>query len=247
MSEEGAADAVESDAVGEKVSNTENNSPIEAVLFDIDGTLISTGGAGGAAWSRAFEDIYGEPLDITKVTESGMVDTEVGTTALKSKLERDPTKRELAAAMGRYLMHLPDTVAESDGYRVMAGIEDLLERLVDEGYLLGLTTGNVEAAAHTKLSRANLNRFFAFGGYGSDATDRVGLTKAAIQRAALVSGGQVVPAECVAVGDTPRDVKAARGAGIRVVAVATGNYPLEELQATDPDWALASVETGFPV
>lgn len=220
---------------------------IEAVLFDIDGTLISTGGAGGIAWSRAFEDLYGKPVDITKVTESGMVDTEVGLTALRSVLDREPTKRELSTAMGRYLEHLPAAVADSDGYVVMPGIEPLLERLVEEGFLLGLTTGNVEAAAHMKLSRANLNRFFSFGGYGSDAMDRIGLTKTGVMRAALVSGGEVDPAECIAVGDTPRDVSAARGAGIRVVGVATGNYPIEELQAAEPDWALATVESGFPV
>lgn len=220
---------------------------IEAVLFDIDGTLITTGGAGGVAWSRAFEELYGEPVDITKVTESGMVDTEVGSKALRSVLGREPSKRELSAAMGRYLMHLPETVQDSDDFRVMPGIEALLERLVDAGMLVGLTTGNVEAAAHIKLSRPGLNRFFSFGGYGSDAMDRIGLTKAAVARVALVSGGEVEPRECIAVGDTPRDVSAAHGAGIRVVAVATGNYPLEELRETDPDWALATVEDGFPV
>lgn len=220
---------------------------IEAVLFDIDGTLISTGGAGGVAWGRALEELHGKFVDITEVTESGMVDTEVGTTALKSVLGREPTKRELAAAMGRYLKHLPATVAESDGYEVMPGVEPLLERLVEEGYLVGLTTGNVEAAAHMKLARANLNRYFSFGGYGSDATDRVGLTKAGVQRAKLVSGGAVEAGECISVGDTPRDVSAARGAGIRVVSVATGNFPLAELEAAEPDWALATVEDGFPV
>lgn len=220
---------------------------IEAVLFDIDGTLITTGGAGGVAWSRAFEDLHGVPVDIAKVTESGMVDTEVGSTALRSVLGREPTKRELSAAMGRYLGYLPESVAASDRYRVMPGIEALLERLVDQGLLLGLTTGNVESAAHIKLSRASLNRFFSFGGYGSDSVDRIGLTKAAVTRAALVSGGEVEPAECIAVGDTPRDVAAAHGAGIRVVAVATGNFSLAELGESDPDWALATVEEGFPV
>jgi phosphoglycolate phosphatase-like HAD superfamily hydrolase len=220
---------------------------VEAVLFDVDGTLISTGGAGAVAWRRAFEELHGQTVDIREVTEAGMVDTDVGSTALRSVLGRDPERHELAAAMGRYLKYLPDAVAESDGYRIMPGIEDLLERLVDAGLLLGLTTGNVEAAAHIKLSRGELNRFFAFGGYGSDATDRVGLTKCALDRARVVSGGMVEPGECISVGDTPRDVDAGHGAGIRVVAVATGNFGADELRDAGADWVLDTVQAGFPV
>jgi len=220
---------------------------IEAVLFDIDGTLITTGGAGGEAWRRAFAELHGVAVDIRAVTEAGMTDPEVARTALRSVLKREPRKRELAQAMGRYLCHLPDSVRDSDGYRVMPGVEALLERLVDAGMLLGMTTGNVEAAAHVKLSRANLNRFFSFGGYGSDSNDRAELTRRAIERGLLVSGGTLAEAECIAVGDTPRDVSAAHGAGIRVAAVATGNYPLAELRTAGADWALETVEDGFPV
>jgi phosphoglycolate phosphatase-like HAD superfamily hydrolase len=220
---------------------------IEAVLFDVDGTLITTGGAGATAWRRAFEELHGVGVDIREVTESGQVDTEVGGAGLRRVLGREPDPHELAAAMGCYLKHLPEAVAESDGYRVMPGIEPLLDRLVDSAHLLGLTTGNVEAAAHIKLSRGRLNRFFAFGGYGSDATDRVGLTRRALERAAVVSGGSVRPEECIAVGDTPRDVEAGHGAGIRVAAVATGNYPAEELRASGADWVLQTVEDGFPL
>ncbi len=219
---------------------------IEAFLFDIDGTLITTGGAGGEAWRRAFRELHEAEVDIREVTESGMTDPEVGLAALRHLLEREPSKRELAQAMGRYLAHLPDTVEESGGYRVMAGIERLLPRLVDDGLLLGLTTGNVEAAAHVKLSRAGLNRYFSFGGYGSDASDRAELTRRAIERGQMVSGGTLEPSECVAVGDTTRDVAAAHTAGIRIVAVATGNYPAQELREAGADWVLDSVEEGFP-
>jgi phosphoglycolate phosphatase len=220
---------------------------IEALLFDIDGTLITTGGAGGEAWRRAFQELHDVDVDIRVVTESGMTDPEVGLAALRTVLGRGPEKRELSLVMARYLRHLPDAVRESTGYRVMAGIEPLLERLVDAGMLLGLVTGNVEAAAHVKLSRAGLNRFFCFGGYGSDASDRTELTRRGIERAAMVSGGMVEPAECVGVGDTPRDVAAGHGAGIRVVGVATGNYGIDALRDAGADWALDTVESGFPV
>ena len=220
---------------------------IAAVLFDIDGTLITTGGAGSEAWKRAFEELHGTPLDIREVTESGMTDPEVGRVALRNILGRDPQGRELATAMAHYLRRLHAAIDESDGYRVMPGVESLLERLVDDGHLLGLTTGNVEAAAHIKLARAGLNRFFSFGGYGSDSNERAELTRRALERGRFVSGGLLAESACISVGDTPRDVAAGHGAGIEVVGVATGNFSVEELRAAGANWAIATVEEAFPV
>ena len=94
-------------------------------------------------------------------------------------------------------------MADSDEYRVLDGVEELLPRMLEEGCLLGLVTGNVEAAAHIKLHRARLNRYFSFGGYGSDSTDRGELTRVALRRAAVVSGGSVTPDQAFVVGDTP--------------------------------------------
>jgi phosphoglycolate phosphatase len=105
--------------------------------------------------------------------------------------------------MERRLHHLYQTVADSEDYRVLEGVEGLLPRMLEGGYLLGLITGNVEAAAHIKLHRARLNRYFSFGGYGSDSTDRGELTRVALQRAAVVSGGSVTPDQAFVVGDTP--------------------------------------------
>lgn len=230
--------------------------PIGAVIFDIDGTLITTGGAGGLAWSRAIEEVHGVTVDIARVTESGMVDHEVAAVSLTSALGREPSEDEIAGITGPYLKHLPETVASSGGYRVEPGIVDLLERLAAEGYPLGITSGNLEPAAKIKLERGDLNRFFTFGGYGSDSADRTGLTARAIERgiAAAAAGKHpkggpktLAAADFIAVGDTPRDVTAAHRAGIRVVTVATGLFDLETLRSADPEWALPTVESGFPV
>ena len=219
---------------------------IAAILFDIDGTLISTGGASTIAWRRAFEEVHGIPVDIMRYSATGMTDPEVGRLSFSGALGREPTKRELARVMGLRLRYMPEEIERSDDYRVMPGVEELLERLIDDGHLLGLTTGNVEAAAHIKLARANLNRFFSFGGYGSDSTERVELTRRALERAHTVSGGAIEAAECIAVGDTPSDVIAAHAAGIRVVGVATGKFGLDELQSAGADFALSTLEEGFP-
>jgi phosphoglycolate phosphatase len=218
---------------------------VKAVLFDIDGTLIATGGASAVAWRRAFEELHGISADINDHTHAGMTDPEVGRATFEAVIGRPPDGPELARVMDKRLEHLTDTVAESTGYRVMPGVDALLLELIERGLLLGLTTGNVEAAAHVKLSRAGLNRFFSFGGYGSDSPDRVELTRAALARAALVSGGLVGPGACLAVGDTPLDITAGHGAGIRVVGVATGSYSVAQL--TGADFAIPTLTAGLPL
>ena len=220
---------------------------IRAVLFDIDGTLLVTGGAGGVAWQRAFEELYEVEANVAEHTDAGMTDPEIAAIVFREVVGREGSPEERAKAIGCYLKHLPDTVAESEGYRVMPGIEALLDRLIDDGLLLGLVTGNIEAAAHIKLARAHLNRFFSFGGYGSDSPDRTEVTRTALDRGELVSGGTLQDGACIGVGDTPRDVSACHGAGIKVVGVATGSYEVEQLKQAGADWAVETVETNFPV
>jgi len=220
---------------------------VRAVLFDIDGTILVTGGAGGVAWQRAFEELHGIEANVAEHTDAGMTDPEIAAIVFREVIGREGTQEERSKAIGCYLKHLPDAVAGSDGYRVMAGIEDLLPRLIEAGVLLGLVTGNIEAAAHIKLARARLNRFFSFGGYGSDSADRTEVTEAALARGGLVSGGTLADGACIAVGDTPRDVTAGHGAGIKVVGVATGSYSVERLREAGADYALSSVVSGFPL
>ncbi len=227
--------------------DAEMRSAIRAVLFDIDGTILVTGGAGGVAWQRAFEELHGVEANVAEHTDAGMTDPEIAAIIFREVIGREGTQEERSKAIGCYLKHLPDAVAESPGYRVMPGIEELLPRLIEAGVLLGLVTGNIEAAAHIKLARAHLNRFFSSGGYGSDSADRTEVTKAALARSRLVSGGTLADGACIAVGDTPRDVTAGHGAGIAVVGVATGSYSVEQLRKAGADWALEEIEPGFPI
>jgi phosphoglycolate phosphatase len=219
---------------------------IHAVLFDIDGTLLVTGGAGGIAWQRGFEELYGVEANVAEHTDAGMTDPEIAAIVFREVIGREGSAEERAKAIGCYLKHLPDAVAESDGYRVMPGVDDLLDRLIDGGLLLGLVTGNIEAAAHIKLARGRLNRFFSFGGYGSDSPDRTEVTKAALQRGELVSGGTLGDSSCISVGDTPRDITAGHGAGIKVVGVATGSYSVDQLKQAGADWSISQVTDSFP-
>lgn len=216
------------------------------VLFDIDGTLLVTGGAGAKAWRLAFEELHGVPADIGQFTDAGMTDPEVGRRTFTAVLGRSPERDEFARLLERRLYYLHETVRDSPDYRVLAGVERLLPELIDSGLMLGLVTGNVEAAAHIKLHRAQLNRYFSFGGYGSDSTDRGELTRIALQRASLVYGEPVSPDQALVVGDTPHDVEAAHAAGVACVGVGSHHFSAQQLRDAGAEWAIASLEQGLP-
>ena len=217
-----------------------------ALLFDIDGTLVSTGGAGAASWRLAFDELYGIPADIGKFTDTGMTDPDVGRKTFEAVMSRAPERKEFTRLLERRLHYLHRTVEESEGYRVLPGVDVLLPNLIEDGYLLGLVTGNVEGAAHVKLHRAKLNRFFSFGGYGSDASDRGELTRIALKRAALVYGEAVVPDQAIAVGDTPLDVEGAHAAGIECVGVASHHFDVQQLRDAGADYVVSSLSEGLP-
>jgi phosphoglycolate phosphatase-like HAD superfamily hydrolase len=217
-----------------------------AILFDIDGCLISTGGAGTRAWRHAFDRLHGIPADIGQFTEAGMTDPEVGRLTFARVLNREPTDREMARLLGAYLEQLVTEVEQSPSYRVMPGVTALLPRLIDAGIMLGLVSGALEAAAHIKLARAGLNRFFSFGGYGSDSIDRGELTRTAIQRCGRLHGHPVDPARVLVVGDTPRDIEAAHAVKAVAVGVATGKYTRDDLRAAGGDYVLATLEEPLP-
>lgn len=221
-------------------------SQAKLILFDIDGTLIDTGGAGARSWAWAFERQFDTKVDIAEHSTAGMTDPAIGRATFREVMEREPTSTELTRLMASYQAVLPDYVASSADYRVLGGVRSLLEELTDAGIALGLTTGGLEAVAHAKLGRGQLNHFFLVGGYGSDSEDRVVLTRAAVERGERLLGHALDLGEVFVVGDTPLDVAAAKGVGAVSVGVASGRYDVAELEAADSDHVLASLADPFP-
>ncbi len=217
------------------------------LLFDIDGTLVSTGGAGAVAWRLAFEELHGIPADIGKFTDAGMTDPDVGAQTFEAVLHRKPSPQELAQLIQRRLEHLPETVAESEGYRVLPGVPDRLRQLSRAGHLLGLITGNGDGAAFVKLARGDLMRWFTFGAYATAGVDRPEIVRQAVARGEATFGQDVPNTEVYVIGDTPLDIQAAHAVGCTAIAVATGHYDAAALREAGADHVLETFEEEFPV
>ena len=217
------------------------------LLFDIDGTLVSTGGAGAVAWRRAFEELHGIPADIGKFTDAGMTDPDVGAKTFEAVLHRAPTPHELAELVQRRLEHLPEAVAESTGYKVLPGVPERLRQLSRDGHLLGLITGNGDGAAFTKLARGDLVRWFTFGAYATAGFDRAGIVRQAVARGEATLGSDVPNSQIHVIGDTPLDIQAAHAVGCRVIGVATGHFDVEALRAAGADQVLETLEQELPL
>ncbi|MGH2949095.1 MAG: HAD family hydrolase [Solirubrobacteraceae bacterium] len=217
------------------------------LLFDIDGTLVSTGGAGAVAWKRAFDELYGIPADIGEYTDAGMTDPDVGARTFEAVLHRKPTPQELAQVIQRRLEHLPEAVAESAGYKVLPGVPERLRQLSRAGHLLGIITGNGDGAAHIKLARGDLNRWFTFGAYAGAGVDRAGIVRQAVGRGEAMLGCDVPNTEIYVIGDTPRDIEAAHAVHCTAIAVATGHYDAAALREAGADHVLETLEQDLPV
>ena len=223
-----------------------NDSP-RILLFDIDGTLVSTGGAGAVAWKQAFEELHGIPADIGQFTDAGMTDPDVGAQTFEAVMHRKATARELAQLIQRRLEHLPEAIAQSEGYRVLPGVPERLRQLSREGHLLGLITGNGDGAAFVKLSRGDLMRWFSFGAYATAGVDRTGIVRRAVERGEAMLGCDVPNEDIFVVGDTPRDVEAAHEAGCTAIAVATGHHDAAALREAGADHVLETLEEELPL
>jgi phosphoglycolate phosphatase-like HAD superfamily hydrolase len=201
-------------------------------LFDIDGTLISCGGAGRAAMERAFGDRLGRS-DVGRFPYGGMTDRAIVRVATRAA-GHDDHDEVLEDLLRRYLAHLEAELAVRDTFRVLPGVLALLDALAAHPHVaVGLGTGNLEVGARLKLRRGGIWERFGFGGYGSDHEARGRLLAAGAARGAAKLGIRVEEARVVVIGDTPRDIEAGREIGAEIIAVTTGGFAAEELSQAD--------------
>jgi len=201
------------------------------LLFDIDGTLVSCGPQGRKVFRQALLDVYGTAGDCDAYDFSGRTDPRI---VLDLLIAAGLPEEQVLAGMPRlrelYLSEL-ERVLDRDGMELLPGVQELLESLDGRpNVTLALLTGNWEAGARIKLSRFGLNRFFPFGAFGSDATDRDDLPPVALERAARHTGQAFRPEEALIIGDSVHDVGCARAHGIPVLGVATGRTAAKDLR-----------------
>lgn len=203
------------------------------LLFDIDGTLLDTGGAGGSALLDSAEKILKvkrealPPLDLAGATDLGVIRTLFA----DAQVAQQPDT--VAAFCEAYFGFLEARLSgpKFQG-RLLPGVTKALEILAqDDRFVLGLLTGNFRRGAEIKLDRFGLRASFLEGAFGDDAEDRNLLGPIAVARLSAACGHQFLPQEVIVIGDTPKDVACAEALGARCVAVATGKFSLAALQA----------------
>lgn len=201
------------------------------LLFDIDGTLITTGGVGRRAVERAFAAMHGRPEACSLVRFDGMTDRSIARLGLQA-IGVDASDAAIETLLARYVTELEAEllVTSPDSYRVHPGVREIIAAASLAGAALGLGTGNIEQGARLKLEHVGLYHHFGFGGFGSDHELRVELIRRGAERGAKALGRH--PSECrvVVIGDTPKDVDAARGIGAESLGVGTGSFSAAALR-----------------
>jgi len=212
------------------------------LLFDVDGTLVTTGGAGRRALERIFEVAYGRS-DACSFPLDGMTDRAIVRNALRC-IGREPQEADIDAVLQGYVEILAEEVASVDSgkYRLHRGIEPALNAAALCSHLaLGLGTGNIRQGAKVKLARVGIYERFGFGGFGCDHEDRAELLRVGAARGAERLGRALADCRVVIVGDTPKDVEAAKRLGADSVGVATGRYTAEQLKAAGATFAFSDL------
>ena len=209
---------------------------MRALLFDLDGTLTRSSGAGTRALAAAIGARVRAAEELRKMRLDGMTDRAIARILLAAERHGQPQdvpNADIDAVLAQYLTALEEECA-AKAYVALAGVPELLDRLARRAdVLLGLCTGNLEPGARLKLGCVGLWERFRFGGYGSDAEPRPDIVRTAWRRAKELGA-----AEALVIGDTPRDILAAHEAGLPACAVATGRWTVHDLSTHGPEVVL---------
>ena len=204
------------------------------LLFDIDGTLLSTEGAARRAFHRAMLAVYGTAGPIDTMPFDGKTDPQIARELLSATgMPSNEIENRLNDLFEHYLGGLSDELNATDHRtRVYPGVRELLDQLAERtDVVLGLLTGNVARGAELKLTSAGLREYFAFGAFGSDSEMRNDLPAVAVERACKITGRTFKGRDVVVIGDTPADIRCGEALGVYTVGVCTGRHTPAELRS----------------
>jgi phosphoglycolate phosphatase-like HAD superfamily hydrolase len=210
------------------------------LLFDIDGTLVDTGGKGMAALRKTASEIFGNegpPLDLAGSTDLGILEN------LHAHFGAAPCAERTHRFFETYHIHLEDSLISNTAEgRVLDGVVELLQEIAGAPHAKpALLTGNTMQGAWIKLRHYRLDHHFSFGAYGSDRADRNLLGRIALERALAHTGQAYGPERTLVIGDTPKDIACAHAVGAKCLAVATGQFTESQLAEAGADWVAASL------
>jgi phosphoglycolate phosphatase len=214
---------------------------IQLVLFDIDGTLVRTGGAGVEAFRRVFATEFRVTDGFEKLKFAGRTDT--GLVREFFEYHKIPMTRENAERFFEHYVFLLDYILEQGAPRTCEGVPEFIAELraLPTPPMIGLLTGNIRLGAEIKLRHCGLWDIFEMGAFADDSEDRNQIAVAARNRAGRLLGKPLRGDEIVVIGDTAHDVRCGKFIGAKVLAVATGGATLEELKSHTPDWAVENL------
>jgi phosphoglycolate phosphatase-like HAD superfamily hydrolase len=219
---------------------------VRLVLFDIDGTLVRTGGAGVKAFAKVFDTEFGAKDGFERLKFAGRTDTSL-VREFFGYHSIPATTENFQRFFERYVFWLDQILHESHT-EICPGVPEFIRGLqtLDRPPVLGLLTGNIRLGAEIKLRHARLWEPFVIGAFADDHEERDHIARIARRRGSGVLGEDLLENQVVVVGDTPLDVRCGRAIGARVLAVATGGAKLEELRSCQPDWAVADLRHTSP-
>ncbi len=212
------------------------------ILFDIDGTILLTRGAGRIMLSEAFQSVTGREVTIDGVAFAGRTDQSIAyDVAARNGIDGSAAADVVPRALSVYESRWRQDWA-TIGVERLPGVEDLILRLAEQPHVhLALVTGNIRDVAYHKLKCVALDQFFLDGAFGCDSADRNQLPEIAVTRMQEHNSVSYHASDIIVVGDTPRDVECARTVGASVVAVCTGHYSREDLEEAGADIVLDSL------
>ena len=209
------------------------------LLFDIDGTLLLTGGIGKVAFEEAFEEIFGIPNSWGGLDPHGKTDPAIFDEVAKRELGRLLTAKEFNHLMNRYETIFEKRIEQAPRFELMPGVIEILEHLSrDQNIFLALATGNFEKAGRMKLRRGALEHYFQTGGFGKDARERHKIVLAGISHSEDLAGQRFERNKTFVIGDTEYDITAAKVAGVRSIAVLTNGRTEKSFEKDPPDYIL---------
>ena len=215
---------------------------MKVVLFDIDGTILHSGGAGRLAMIQAFEEMFGISNGFDGISMAGNTDPLIIKMALE-KHDIENVEEKIDQFKLKYFVLLSENIKRNlPEKRIYPGVEIILEEMLEHSdIILGLLTGNWNEGAKIKLGHFDLYKYFPFGAFGSDAFDRNDLLPIALDRCSLCKNIGITAKDVIVIGDTPNDVKCAKVHGARALGVATGSFSKVFLKEVGADLAVQNL------